>query len=60
MTNITTADHLECSQAGDIISWNAGEWKRNGNGGKVEQLRADEGPCRRVSKMHLYVREAPV
>ena len=58
MTNITTADHLECGQAGDIVSWNAGEWKLNGNGGKVEQLSADEGPCRRASKMHLYVMKA--
>ena len=58
MRNITTAGHLDCGEAGDFVSWDPQRFRLNGNGGKVEKLRADEGACRRVSKMHIFSLEA--
>ena len=58
MTNITTAGHLDCGKAGDLVSWDPQKLRLSGYGGKAEKLRAGEGACRRVSKMHIFSLEA--
>ena len=53
----TTAGGKECGAPGDLVNWEEAEWTLQAKANLIEVDREWEGPCRRESKVHIFIRK---